>query len=679
MPAYIHDRISDFLASSDDTIIRTLAAENARARFQLTPEALKAWDVQLVPLRRALRQLSTHSPRASDWHVLLEYPVPMIGRRIDVVLLAHDVIIVLEIKTGSWPTSAKRQVEDYALQLACFHELSAGRTIIPVVVSEARASGPSLPLEYRKLVEPCRQSSFDQLGEMLAEISKQVTPSEDAVDALAWNAAKYKPIPPIIDAAVQLYKNHNVFEIGHACSAREDLDRTTDAIRATVREAEASNCKTICFVTGVPGAGKTLVGLNAVHSAEIKDRGMFLSGNGPLVKVIREALVRSVVAQTDKKKSRRAADIEIETFIKSVHRFAEENYSEQPSAPRQRVIVFDEAQRAWDAEQNRRKKRPPVSEPHMILDIMSKLDGWAVIIALIGGGQEINSGEAGISEWGSALKGFTNWRVAVAPQMLSADFPQPFRLFSSTEGVENQLETHDALYLPVSTRSIRSQHISDWTDAVLAGDRTKAAAIGARLGERVPLTRSLAQARSWLRRRRVGSSRTGLVCSAGAARLRVDGIEADYHFHSRFKWEEWFLDTDFCDKADCDHKYCNNVCASSTLEVAATQFEIQGLELDWVGLCWSDDFTWNRTKWQAHSFNNRIWRRIADDTPKFLYRKNGYRVLLTRARQGMVIYVPRASAGDSSRLASALDQTADFLAACGAVPIENTAPAVAGH
>jgi hypothetical protein len=435
--------------------------------------------------------------------------------------------------------------------------------------------------------------------------------------------------------------------------------------------------KVICFTTGVPGAGKTLVGLNTVHRPEIKNFSSFLSGNGPLVKVIQEALVRDVVERNrgmerEQRVTRSQAEVEVQAFVHNVHRFADQYYGEGRREPTQKVIVFDEAQRAWDAEQNKRAKRPQVSESEMMLEVMDRHSDWAVIIALIGGGQEINRGEAGLAEWGRALARFPHWTVFASPYALGRESPVGFRLFENAIPNPDRVVPIETLHLDVCTRSIRAQRISDWVDAVLSGRKNEAARIAEGIEARPVITRDLSVARVWLNANRRGRTRSGLVASASAARLRVDGLEPTFDFHQRFDWEHWFLDSPDCADPKCKHRYCNDVRASSRLEVAATQFEIQGLELDWVGLCWGDDLTWNKAEWVCRRFNNKCWKLISlDDYRRRSYLVNAYRVLMTRARQGMVIYVPQPDRGDTSRLHTELDDTAKFLIGCGALLIQS--------
>ena len=289
-------RVGGFCTENPSNILWKLAQANAAARFPLTSQAIEAWHAQLPFLTSGISELLRARPDAKDWGILLEYPIPIVGKRIDAVLLSHNFIIVIETKTGTSPTSAARQVDDYALNLACFHEYSATKKIVPLVVADAPVAASSTRTEFDSLIEKCRFASTSELGMVLDNICQQYANAGNlVVDYEKWNLGRFRPIPPIIDAAVALYSGMNVFEIGHACAAREDLDKTTNALVQAVLDARVSRQKVICFTTGVPGAGKTLVGLNTVHQPKIKDDSLFLSGNGPLVKVIQEALVRDVI------------------------------------------------------------------------------------------------------------------------------------------------------------------------------------------------------------------------------------------------------------------------------------------------------------------------------------------------------------------------------------------------
>ncbi len=655
MPAFVRRTFREFSVESVSTLLGELSLGNAAASFPIPPEQVEAWRYQCEPLQASLRALIDQSTDLATATVLLEYPVPRIGKRIDAVLLIRDFIVVLEFKTGEASGSATQQVEDYALLISNFHELSHHRMVVPVAVYR-KAPGVGPRGERTGTIAPLWISTFSELANTLGDICRRQPQRGEAIQADEWNSGRFKPTPTIIEAAVALYSDMDVFEIGHACAAHETLALATAALVRAVEWSCENQRRLICFVTGVPGAGKTLVGLNAAHHPILRPSTSFLSGNGPLVKVLKEALVRDAVQRT--KTSRTSAAVTVETFIHNVHRFADEYFGEK-KVPAQHVIIFDEAQRAWSRDQNERRYDRACSEPEMLLDIMERHDDWAVIVALVGGGQEINRGEAGLSEWGRALVDHPEWVVWTSQQAVRGDSAVARqRLF---EGVSplGVLEVPD-LHLGVSLRAIRSHHWSEWVNHVLDGD-SRAALTAAHKLERPPyLTRSMESARRYLQIMRRGTLRSGLVGSASAARLRADGLEPSYDFHRFFEWEHWFLD----EPAD--------VRSSSKLEVHATQFEIQGLELDWVCLCWGEDFIWDGSRWAGYRFNNREWKPVTD-ADKLRYLINAYRVLLTRSRQGTVIYVPTAIRTDTTRNAAALDATAQVLLDCGAVALERAA------
>jgi hypothetical protein len=678
MPAYYRAPLGTFVNDTENSIIGTLAVANRKAQFPLSPEAVEAWELQLSPLVQGCRQLISELPEAARFEILLEYPIPRVGKRIDAVLLMHNVIVAIETKTGISATTAERQVDDYAIQLACFHLPSAHQTIVPMVISDGHVAKAGPRPFADDVVRPCRQATTRAVGNLLIRIAREENDFRSpAIDPTAWDAGIFHPIPPIIDAAVRLYSENEVFEIGHACAAREDLDKAISSLTTIVRTARERDEKAICFITGVPGSGKTLVGLNAVHHSDIRDTASFLSGNGPLVKILREALIRDDVRRAQisgNRRTRRAAETAVYAFIQSVHRFADDHYKEQAPTPAQRVIVFDEAQRAWDSQQNARAKRPRVSEAHMMMDVMNRHTGWCVLVCLVGGGQEINRGEAGLPEWGVALQGFKNWKIYASPDVLNDRSGGSFSLFSEDADYTERISTIDNFHLRVSNRSIRATQVSKWVDAVLGGDHSAAKDIAEQMSSPPVVSRDISTVRQWLKEKRRGLTRSGLVASSGAARLRPDGFETSFDFQERFEWERWFLDRDSCEESGCDHKHCNDVRASSKLEVAATQFKIQGLELDWVGICWGEDLLWGGTEWHSRNFNGKTWK-TNKDPQKHKYRVNGYRVLLTRARQGMIFYVPRPDHSDPSRLHTELDSTAQFLILCGVAELTITTTA----
>lgn len=258
MPAYYRGPLLEFVQLSPSAVVGQLALANAQARFPLSPESIEAWRAQLPPMLEAARYLIAKASSACSWEMLLEYPIPRVGKRIDAVLLADNVIIVIETKTGNAPNSASRQVEDYALNLACFHESSKNGTIVPLVVSDAKTWKKVSPTEFDTLIKPCHFTSTSELGNTLERIHTLFGHSSSKqINGKDWDAGRFSPIPPIIDAAVALYSDMNVFEIGHACTAQADLNKATQRLVSEVIAAKHNSQKVICFVTGVPGAGKT--------------------------------------------------------------------------------------------------------------------------------------------------------------------------------------------------------------------------------------------------------------------------------------------------------------------------------------------------------------------------------------------------------------------------------------
>ena len=320
---------------------------------------------------------------------------------------------------------------------------------------------------------------------------------------------------------MRLYSENEVFEIGHACAAREDLDKAISSLTTIVRTARERDEKAICFITGVPGSGKTLVGLNAVHHSDIRDTASFLSGNGPLVKILREALIRDDVRRAQisgNRRTRRAAETAVYAFIQSVHRFADDHYKEQAPTPAQRVIVFDEAQRAWDSQQNERAKREAVSEAHMMMDVMNRHAGWCVLVCLVGGGQEINRGEAGCRN-GASLFGVSKTGRYMHRPSSKRQVRWFILFFSGDTDCTERISTIDNFHLKVSNRSIRATQMSKWVDAVLCGDPSAAKDIAKEMSSPPVVSRDISLSASGYVEKRRGLTRAGLVASSGAARL----------------------------------------------------------------------------------------------------------------------------------------------------------------
>ena len=508
MPAYFKSSFKDFISLSATTFVGELTIANSQAstRFQLAPEAIDAWRLQLNPLQTGISEFLSVYPSSQDSSILLEYPIPIIGKRIDAVILIGNIVVVVETKTGEAASPAVRQVEDYALNLACFHETCNHRTIVPLVISAA-SSGAAGGTSFDDLIEDTIVIAPSDFGRSLCEIAKaHLRPGELQMAADTFDHGRFKPIPRIIDAAVGLYHDMNVFEIGHACAAEDSLNRTTNALVRAVLTARERNKKIICFVTGVPGAGKTLVGLNAgSHEPEIRNVGSFLSGNGPLVKIMQEALVRDIVERsrrTDQPVTRADASLRVRAFIYNVHRFVDEH---RDVCPTRKVVVFDEAQRAWDKAENEKAGRVG-SEPEMMLDVVGRHEDWAVIIALVGGGQEINRGEAGLAEWGRSLQAYADWEIFASPQVLNGgDSVAGFRLFDRNAVDPTRLHEESELHLTIATRAISAKQISEWVNALLEGKDSEARKAAEQMEAKPLVLRDLSQLRTWLRVVREGN------------------------------------------------------------------------------------------------------------------------------------------------------------------------------
>jgi hypothetical protein len=658
--ASVRYKLGDLVDAPTDEVLGRLAHLYADFGFHsLLTSAIDAWKEQLPILQDALRELISARPDTVAWNVLLEYEVPMRDRRPDVVVLADGYIFVIEFKVGadSFDSVALWQVQSYALDLRDFHPGCRGRPIIPILVAtEAQGdqfSERELATRLREPSTPVQRTNRTTLGACLRHhATTNGRPGQPAINADEWDSAVYSPTPNIIEAARSLFAGHRVEEISHAFS--DTLEATSQTIVDAIEQSQREGRRTICFVTGIPGSGKTLVGLNAVHSPMLlKDEhssAVFLSGNGPLVKVIREALAREQQGRGVKKAE--ARDV-ASAFIANVHAFIKQLGIQQPNlAPTQNAVVFDEAQRAWAAGQVKRAHGIERSEAALILDVMERAPGWATVIALVGGGQEINNGEAGLAEWGRAL-GARNekWRVLVSPEVLSGgESVAGNQLFPSATPEPVEVVPIPDLHLRVNVRSHRASFIGEWVNRLLSDSGTTIRDLGAEFP--VVLTRDLSRAREWLRERNERSQRTGLLASSGAMRLRAYGLELSSAFRKRFSYPDWFL------------RPIDDVRASCQLEVAATEFDCQGLEIDWAGVCWGGDLVIDARngKWNYWRFRGNRWEGVRDKA-KRRYAVNKYRVLLTRARRGMVIWVPSGPAAAKDE--ASLDATADRLRCAG--------------
>ena len=659
---------AELLGLEDAAVAGTLAASQMARRLSGEPTQLTAWRRQAALLRQMVRDCGGEA-----WTLAFEFDLLRLEKRIDVVLLTDRAILVLEFKVGATlvGNADRAQAWDYAQDLLDFHAGSRGHPIIPVVVATecARPAAFQAPLPIPG-VHAVAEASAATLPALLRAVQAALPPGA-ALDGPAWLAARYQPVPTIIEAAATLFSRNSVTEIAAARADAPNLNRTTAAIHAALAAARARGERVVVFVTGIPGAGKTLCGLNVVFGEARHDGCAFLTGNAPLVAVLREALACNKAGislelgpSNDPERRKRArllrqARHETAMALQNVHRFLADNAG-KTHPPAERVIVFDEAQRAWDASQatrdtQRRVSTLSMSEPAHTLDIMGRHQGFAAVVALIGGGQEINTGEAGLREWGSVIAATPGWRAVAAPGVLRAadaaqrlaDAPQPW------------LALEPDLDLTVPMRSVRDDIAAAWVDAVLRNAVAEAAGIAAGTPA-LPflVTRSLAAARASLRALAPGLRRAGFVRSSGARRLRAEGFDAQ--LVGTDEPVDWFLER------------WPDIRASDALETAATEYACQGLELDLVGLAWGGDFMRRDQGWLARRFAGNGWQ-VVNNGEEQRFIRNTYRVLLTRARYETVIWVPPGSAAgpfhDATRPAAEMDGIADFLLACGARPL----------
>lgn len=665
MASFYRSSVAAFLAISEEQILARLSVAYANYGYtsQYTDQTL-TWERDIRSLRTCLQECICSDITAAQWGILLEFSIPRKELRIDAVLLVNSEIVIIEAKSGAVFWQAKQQLEEYSLLLHYFHKASADTRIVPIIVSP-EAPDPDLDslFQYEMFpqlatywVNKVITANWQSLSTALIAVANRTT---DPIEIDAWDNSPYHPVPSIIEAAIALKSGLSIREIAHCEASEHEIGMVRQTIQGFVDSARLNSQHAICFLTGVPGSGKTLVGLSLAHSHENQANAIhFMSGNGPLVTVLQHLF-------TQEARSRGAnaanARIEARTLIENVHRFARYHMDDNLGVSSNHAIIFDEAQRAWNRAQNKRKFNRDYSEPEMLLGIMERHTDWAAVIALVGGGQEINDGEAGLEEWGRALAQTSRqWVIYASPEVLEGGPSTAGHRLFDRDTPQITVCTNPALHLRTSNRSLRAETLATWVNRVVEGDSTGAKAL--RIAERFPifLSRDLLQTRAFLRKQAIGPIRYGLVGSSGAARLRAEGLEPSSTFHADYPWEHWYL----AGQGDLRSSY--------QCEVFATEFEIQGLELDWIGLCWGGDFVWEPSRgWQLRVLrpaSNSRWLSIKRPD-KRNFRRNAYRVLLTRARQGMVIFVPKGDPNDPTTSPEEFDSTANFLLACGATPL----------
>ena len=630
--SYYSKSLNQFLVDESGNILGELAKNH---EFNLEEQQKNAWIRQIDILKEQLKELNSG-------HIIFEYSIPRMGRRVDVILIYSGIVFVLEFKVGGdeYPKYAIDQVLDYAIDLKNFQEGSHTIQLVPLLVVTKAPEKNNVYEKYQdEIFQPllCNANNINNVINHIALNYKAA-----AINPIEWENSLYKPTPTIIEAAQALYHGHSVKEISRSDSGAINLSKTADAINKIINTSKKQHKKSICFITGVPGAGKTLAGLNlAVEQQKLngEDYAVFLSGNGPLVEVLREALARNAVKNSVEKTTKKSVLRKITKFIQNIHHFRDDALKTE-TPPIEKVVVFDEAQRAWTHKQTssfmQKKKGIPdfnKSEPEFLISIMNRHKDWAVIICLIGGGQEINTGEAGLPEWFSALKKYyPHWHVYLSAEISDIEYTRGTEI---KEIVGNlSYDSLEDLHLSTSIRSFRSENVSKLIKTILDCDKEEAKLLLSKLEDKYPilLTRDIAKAKNWLKENARGTERIGMTASSGANRLKPHGICVQMEIDAK----NWFLNSK------------DDVRSSFYLEDTATEFDIQGLELDWTCVAWDADLRFSNNEWSYKSFRGAKWQNINDEE-RIIYLKNAYRVLLTRARQGLIIFIPKGEITDPTR------------------------------
>lgn len=648
--SYYQETIDVFLSEDVNSIFGQLAKNH---QHDLEDQQKNAWLKQIEFLKYWLKDI--------QGKIYFEFSIPRMGKRVDNIIISKNFIFVIEFKVGDlhYTKEAQLQTIDYCLDLLNFHEGSHDKEIIPILVA-TKAPAVSNCIQSAIKLDKCLLCNANNFENNLNELLKTQSASQ-CINIDEWENSIYKPTPTIIEASQALYKGHNVDEISRSDSGAINLSLTANAINKIIENSKAKKHKSICFLTGVPGAGKTLAGLNIANErlkADESEHSVFLSGNGPLVDVLREALTRDSVntaKQNGEKLTRSNAERKAKAFIQNIHHFRDDNLKTD-KAPIEKVVVFDEAQRAWHKEQVSKFMKTKkgvddfeMSEPEYLISVMNRHEDWCTIICLIGGGQEINTGEAGVSEWIRSLKQkYSNWNI-----YFSDEIRNERTTYLNNDNLLNWLlqngNKETDLHLAVSLRSFRSEHLANFVQYVLEDESTNAKKVFNKIKDNYPifLTRNLNKAKQWLREIAKGTERIGIVASSGGRRLRANGIDVK----NEIEPSNWFLN-----KMD-------DVRSSYYLEDIATEFDIQGLEIDFTCVAWDINLYYSNG-WKFQNFKGSRWQSINQDIAKE-YLLNSYRVLLTRARQGMIIFVPEVDDSDKTRPKNLYDSTYEYLINCG--------------
>ncbi|WP_031517656.1 DUF2075 domain-containing protein [Desulfofalx alkaliphila] len=653
--AYYSSEIEEFLNKTDDEILGIIHKNDASTKTMI--QQSNTWEQEICILKNQLADFK-------NGRIIFEYTIPRMGKRVDVIFLFKNIVFIMEFKCGEneYKTSTYDQVYDYALDLRNFQKESHNKLLVPIMISTEAPAEELRIKEHDRIIEPIKCNS-DNIAYAINVVSS--TYIEPDFDYLSWEKSEYLPTPTIVEAAQALYRGHNVADITRSDAGAENLTVTTDEINRIIEYSKANQRKSICFVTGVPGAGKTLVGLNiAIQRSNAKkgEHAVFLSGNYPLVTVLQEALARDKVVQakaSNNKLTKKDALRSTSAFIQLIHKYRD-SFVRNNNIPPERVAIFDEAQRAWTKEQisNFMRTKKGItsfdySEPEFLISTMDRHKDWAVIICLVGGGQEINTGEAGLPEWFDSIRrAFPDWDVYITPQLNDEEYRRSYSWGDMIAGL-NVTEIKK-LHLSTSVRSFRTPDLASFVKAVLDVDTQNAKDLLERFKNKYPiiLTRDLGKAKDWVRAQCKGTMRYGLLASSGALRLKPEGI----FVKNDISVANWFLNGK------------DDVRSSYYLEDVVTEFDIQGLELDYSIVAWDADFRFENNEWHYYNFSGSRWNNVNLEN-KRIYLKNSYRVLLTRARQGMVIFIPKGNDYDKTRLTKYYEGVYNYLKSVGVVEI----------
>lgn len=620
--SYYSNDIQSFLNQDNYSIFGEITTND---QFSAEDLQKNTWNREIEILKRELSQFL-------DGYIIFEYTIPRIGNRIDNIVIYKGIIFLLEFKVGEkkYPSYAIEQVTDYAFDLSCFHKESHNRLLVPILIStKAHSVKQEIRISKDNVLETICCNEYE-IAKYITEVSLKFIQDEIIPDD--WINSLYMPTPTIIEAAQALYLGHNVEDISRNDASAKNLNQTTKAINKIIDYSKANNRKSICFITGVPGAGKTLAGLNiAVERQKIAEdeHAVFLSGNGPLVDVLQEALARDDAKRNNI--SRKEASRKVKEFIQIIHHFRDDAISVD-TPPVEKVAIFDEAQRAWDKQNltDFMKKKKHIedfnmSEPEFLISILNRHNDWATIICLIGGGQEINKGEsAGIYGWFDSLRNnYPNWDIYVSDKITDDEYSKGHNFAEMTKNMN--VNIIEDLHLAVSLRSFRSENVSNFVKALLDVDIDTAKRLYEQFNSDYPVfvSRNLHKAKLWVRSQAKGTQRYGLTASSGAKRLRKYGIWVQ----NKIEAKNWFLNGK------------NDVRSSFHLEETATEFDIQGLELDWTIVCWDADLRFENGDFKHLKFVGTKWQNIKS-ADNILYLKNAYRVLPDEGKTGICYFCP---------------------------------------